>query len=355
MISGVHRLAKSLLRRPLSSPITKPEPEAPPAPPPLSPAMVIPVRNDAEGLSRLLAQARGGRFAQIIVVDDGSELPMADLVDLSQVTLLRQEVSRGGGAARNRGLMAVEADYVLFFDADDRLCETELDHLLADLGETETFDLCLFKYADSRVLRAGGWGQPDWDERFWTLAGLGSEVLCEAPREARPILAQTANYPWNKIFRTGFLRAHGIGCAESTVHQDIPLHWLSLITADRMLISDRICAFHEISSGSNQLHNRKGAERLQVFEVLDPVARAAHAAGEEWSRSLIAFVLGLGDWIRGRLDPAYLDAFDEAERSFLARYAAPSLGEIAATDPDLARQISSRAGLHLPQPENERP
>ncbi|MGR3630931.1 MAG: glycosyltransferase family 2 protein [Limimaricola soesokkakensis] len=347
MIPGLRRLARSLLQPP---PFFS-EPEAPPAPPPLSPTLVIPVKNDAEGLSRLLSQARRGRFARIVVVDDGSKPPMADLLDLSDVTLLRNDVSRGGGVARNRGLSVVETDYVLFFDADDRLCETELDSLLADLSETEDFDLCLFKYADSRVARAGGWGQPDWDERFWTMVGLGSEALCDVPRDARPILAQTANYPWNKIFRTGFLRAHGIGCAESTVHQDIPLHWLSLMAADRMLASDRICAFHEISGGSNQLHNRKGAERLQVFDVLDPVARTAHAAGEEWSRSLLAFVLGLGDWIRGRLDPAHLDAFDEAERGFLARQAGPWLDEILAADPDLARRISSRTALPLPEGE----
>lgn len=284
-------------------------------------ALVIPVHNDAAGLDRLLGQARGmGIFDQIVVVDDGSAPPAAVPPG---VTLIRHARARGGGVARNRGLAAVACDYVLFFDADD-LLTPELPRLVADLRAdlakgAPPFDLCLFKHADSRVAAEGLWGQPDWDERWWEAAGIGPRVLAEVPQEARPLLAQTANYPWNKILRTRFLRDHAIGCAPTLVHQDIPLHWLALIHAERMLASARICAFHRVSPGAARLTNRRGAERLGVFRALDPVARAA-ARDPIWAAALARFAPGLFDWIDARIDPDLRPRFAARAARWLDRH-----------------------------------
>jgi hypothetical protein len=281
-------------------------------------ALVIPVRDDAAGLARLLAQARGmGVFAQIVVVDDASARPVPPAPDLM---LIRQALPRGGGVARNRGLAAVTTDYVLFFDADD-LLTAELPLLLADLAhQPAPFDICLFKHADARVAEEALWGQSDWDEAFWTEAGLSVGTLQEAPPDSLPVLAQTANYPWNKIFRTRFLRRHRIGCAPTTVHQDIPLHWLGFIHASRqggrVLVSDRICAWHHVSLAGGRLTNRRGAERLQVFTALAPVARAARQAGAGWQAALTRFAPGLFAWIEDRLDAETLPRF----RALAARW-----------------------------------
>lgn len=313
-------------------------------------ALVIPVWNDAAGLARLLAQARDlGQFAQIVVVDDGSDEPVAPAPDL---TLLRHDRPLGGGVARNAGLAAVTAAHVLFFDADD-LLTAELPDLLADLAEDRTaageaagageFDFCLFKHADSRVAAEPRWGQPDWDERFWQAAGLGTGALRAAGPAALPLLAQTANYPWNKIYRTGFLRAQGIGCAATAVHQDIPLHWLGFLAARRVLVSDRICAWHRVESAGARLTNRMGPERLEVFTALAPVARAVAAAADPaWRAALADFGLGLIDWIGARIDPGLRPALAMAERDWLAATGLAWLAEIAGHDPALAARLQER-------------
>lgn len=307
-------------------------------------SLVIPVRDDPEGLARLLDQARGaGWFDRIVVVDDGSDPPVRPAPDL---TLIRHDRPQGGGVARNHGLAAVETGHVLFFDSDD-LLTAELGHLLADLAEDPLpFDFCLFKYADGREARAGHWGQPDWDERFWTAAGIGPRALAAAPATALPVLVQTANYPWNKVFRTAFLRDRGIGCAATAVHQDIPLHWLAFLAAGRVLVSDRICAWHEVRLQGGRLTNRSGAERLQVFDALAPVeAAVAAAADPAWRRAFSGFVLGLVDWIAARIAPELRPALFAAERAFIARTGARWLDEIAAADPGLARWLADRGGL----------
>lgn len=288
--------------------------------PQLDLALVIPVWNDAAGLARLLERARAlGVFSQIIVVDDGSDVPVPQTPD---VTLIRHKTPLGGGVARNAGLDLVTAQHVLFFDADDLilppLAELQRD-LARHLAGGAVFDFCLFKHADSRVSLEPRWGQPDWDDALWARAGHGCGALAPALPEALHVLAQTANYPWNKIYRTAFLRAHGLRCAATAVHQDIPLHWLGFVAADNVLVSDRICAWHGVQSGAARLTNRAGRERLQVFAALAPVVNALAQRGDAaWQGALMAFLPGLMEWIEARIDPVFRDEFEEAKSRFLA-------------------------------------
>ncbi|WP_029115786.1 mycofactocin biosynthesis glycosyltransferase MftF [Mycobacterium sp. URHB0044] len=80
--------------------------------------VIIPVRDNAFGLNRLLRTLRGMR---VVVVDDGSTQPVsADDFDgtYCKVTVLRHGRSRGPAAARNTGLAACETDFVAFLDSD---------------------------------------------------------------------------------------------------------------------------------------------------------------------------------------------------------------------------------------------
>ena len=87
----------------------------------LRPALVIPCQNDTDLLVRLLDRARAlDCFAEIIIVDDASDIPIEDaLSGQDDLQIIRNSKPFGGGVARNRGLQAVSADHVLFFDADD--------------------------------------------------------------------------------------------------------------------------------------------------------------------------------------------------------------------------------------------
>lgn len=314
------------------------------APPGLRPDLVIPCHNDAQRLARLLARARRlGCFARIIVVDDGSDEPVAEAIPPARdLTILRHDTPRGGGLARNRGLEEVTASHVIFADADDLVLLPMCD-LLADLAEAGPFDICQFRYADSSVVQEGLWGHPDWDERFWVDADHVVGTLRTLPEASWPVLAQTANYPWNKVYDTAFLRRHRIGCAATAVHQDIPLHWMSYLEASRILVSDRICAWHEINHRAGQLTNRSGRERLDVFDALDPVAaRIARTGRADWEAALAEFTLGLIDWAEARIAPDLAPDLRAAEARWLTARVAPWMGRIAAADPGLAARLRER-------------
>ncbi|HEY6856270.1 MAG TPA: mycofactocin biosynthesis glycosyltransferase MftF [Mycobacterium sp.] len=80
--------------------------------------VVIPVRDNAYGLRRLVAALRGLR---IIVVDDGSSTPI-EQEDFAgahpDIEVLRHGQSKGPAAARNTGLAGCKTGYVAFLDSD---------------------------------------------------------------------------------------------------------------------------------------------------------------------------------------------------------------------------------------------
>ncbi len=87
-------------------------------------SVIIPHLNTPDALRRCLASVTaqridGGTF-EIIVVDNGSRMPIAPVIDaFSGVQLLHEPVP-GPGPARNRGIAAAAAPIVAFIDADCR-------------------------------------------------------------------------------------------------------------------------------------------------------------------------------------------------------------------------------------------
>ncbi|MFD1344456.1 glycosyltransferase family 2 protein [Litorisediminicola beolgyonensis] len=308
--------------------------------------LAIPVHDDVPSLRHLLNQANALEiFDHVIVSDDGSrekpDLPRR-LPCGAGVELLRERTARGAGHARNRALERVRTSHVLFFDADDALTE-EIARLWRAVAR-EVFDFCLFRHADSRVAIGGGWGQLPVDDALWRLADCSFGLLQEPSRAAHAHLAETANYPWNKIYRTDFLRAHDLRCTEIPVHNDIELHWGSFAAADRILVSNRVCALHRVPEDGARLTDRRGRDRLCLFKALAAAAarlETAGAAAEPLWLAFFRFSAGLFDWARSRIDPETLAAFEHGIREFLTCHLdARRYHALAVSDPILALRLA---------------
>lgn len=315
--------------------------------------LAIPTHNDTANLCRLLGQvARIGLADQVIVIDDGSDTPItteelraAGAPGPGRLTLLRNELPRGPGPARNRAILHTITDHLLFLDADD-LPTPELAGLMRDLDGRD-FDFCLFQHHDTRVEQELAWGQPCHDLRLWQAAGVDLGALSEVGPNAAAHLACTANYPWNKIYRTGFLRAHAIGCSDILLHEDIELHWRGFLHAQRILASDRVGVVHFVAPHGQRLTNRTGPERLALFPPLDRLAgEIMDVAPEPYALSFFDFILGLFDWIAGNLDEVHHDRFAGLVRNFVQTWVpAPVLEQIRAAEPARTARVLTRAGL----------
>lgn len=100
--------------------------------------IVIPARNAAPWIAEAIVSVLAQRYRDwiLVVVDDGSTDATAELVSCftdPRIRLIRQN-NAGVSAARNRGCAALEADAVLFLDADDWLGEDALARLAEALA-----------------------------------------------------------------------------------------------------------------------------------------------------------------------------------------------------------------------------
>lgn len=319
-----------------------------PTPPRPGLAAVIPVRDDAANLARLLAGiADLGIFDQVVVVDDGSEPPLGpDLMPPGTpegwLRLIRCARSGGAGRARNIGLAQVTTTHLICLDADDAVT-AELAALWTEIRDLD-FDFCLFGHADSRVAGHGLWGLTAFDRGLWIAAGLDRARLAAVGPQAAAHLVQTAAYPWNKIYRAGFLDTHGIRCAVTLVHNDIPLHWDGFLAARTILASNRIGVWHHVGA-SGRLTAQQGAARLELFATLGRIA-ARIAPDSPWFQPFVAFASRLFDWTVTRLDGAHRETFLARRRAFLADLLLPpaAFAALARTRPLVARRVIRQLG-----------
>ncbi|MEY8880077.1 glycosyltransferase family 2 protein [Donghicola sp. XS_ASV15] len=311
-------------------------------------SVVIPVRNDPDGLTRLLTQLSQMQIAErILVCDDASDIPCrpADLgFDEAGmgITYLRSDAHLGAGHARNMGIRALETDHVLFFDSDDLLTD-DLPLLLADLTGHE-FDFCIFRHIDSRQRDKGTPGPMPSDQDLWEQAGLMSDTPFLIDRSQAAQIVMISAYPWNKIYRTAFLQEAAIRCTEIPVHNDIELHWTGFLKAERIYASARLCCEHFVHKHGDRLTNQRGQERLRVFEALDPLHDVLHDTAQEtvFLLPMARFYTRLFGWILTTLDSSHHQTFYHKVADFLLDQHTPTtMALIAAEDPGLARHINS--------------
>ncbi len=108
-------LARLLVDGGLASPVLSPT--QPGVPGLADVTVVVPVKDRARPLARLLASLPAE--LQLVVVDDGSsDSSPADIARSAGARVLRHEECRGPAAARNTGLAAVTTPFVAFLDSD---------------------------------------------------------------------------------------------------------------------------------------------------------------------------------------------------------------------------------------------
>lgn len=111
----------------------------------------IPVEMLRQCVGSILALSLSREQREIIVVDDGSDVPTIDcLKDIAgEIVYIRQQ-NKGLSEARNTGMQHATGQYVQFVDGDDSLMQAQYEHCL---------DMLLHRQADIVMFRSTSSGK----------------------------------------------------------------------------------------------------------------------------------------------------------------------------------------------------
>ena len=225
-------------------------------------ALIIPIHDVEEYLGECLESVAAQTVfpdMQVVLVDDGSTdasgtiaAAFADRYD--NVDLVRQS-NQGAGAARNRGLELVTAEFVAFCDSDDRMPPHAIDTLRelitehgADLaiGAMETFP------------EASNW---PWLRHL------------DAPSKVVPGVEHAAELihgagPCGKLFRTAVLRDLRLSFAEGTHFEDVYVTLPALLAADRIALTSTVVYHYRKVADSGSIMSARWVRKESFWDHL---------------------------------------------------------------------------------------
>lgn len=103
--------------------------------------IVIPTHNRQGMLDKAIKSATTQTFSklEVIVVDDGSDVPISNKMSDPRVSIHRHALPRGASAARNTGLSLAKGIYIAFLDDDDTLCPEYGEKMLRFMKDSEPY------------------------------------------------------------------------------------------------------------------------------------------------------------------------------------------------------------------------
>ncbi|HET9380268.1 MAG TPA: glycosyltransferase family 2 protein [Streptomyces sp.] len=334
-----------------ASPVT----DAPAAPSHLSaPVGVVVIGYDdaphvADAVRSALAQ--GPAVREVVAVDDCSADGSAELLERlaahePRLRVVRRPVNSGGcGSPRNTGLDEVTAPYVMFLDSDDVLPPGAVNALLTAAVEERA------EVAGGLCVRRE---LPSGREVPWQPSLYAAPTVAARPAQLPRLVHDTLCV--NKLYRTRFLREHGIRFPEGRYrYEDFVFGARVLAAAPRVvLVPDPVYVWHV----------RRAAERLSIsldradithWRARTRACRAAYeillAAGQKkLARAARAKFLDheLRMYVRelALRDPRYRRAWWEHTRAYLAEYDAADWSR----GPGAPGRLIGRVLLACPEP-----
>ena len=259
-------------------------------------SIVIPVYNAEEYLEETLRSVSGQSYRnlEIICVDDGSSdnslsiLKKAKSSD-SRIIILSQ-ANQGAGTARNLGMDAARGEYILFFDADDILNKNAVKTLVKAVARSDT-DIVFFGY---RKFSGGKRIHTDFSAK--TLKVPMNKVISPADIADRLFQADHG-MPWNKFYKTEFLRKTDVRFQALKNTNDEFFSRLTTVEAGRILFLNRVFVDYRVGNKSS-LQGNSGKSILDCTYAMKAIVeelkkRGLYETYRETFRKLAGYVIML--------------------------------------------------------------
>ena len=206
---------------------------------------------------------------EIICVDDGStdntcNHVMRKMKSDDRIQLLRLDHA-GVSKARNAGIYCAKGEYLLFLDADDKLCSNSLASMLKK-AEKKQADILVFSGTTSAPYSTPLWIRDAFSAHNRTVSSFFPELfLCE--RSCRPSAC-------NKLYRRELIRKHGIYFPENlSLAEDHVFQFYAFPKARRIVFTSRRLYFYRIYQSDSTVgtyerdHGRRKTAHFKAMQL----------------------------------------------------------------------------------------
>lgn len=280
-------------------------------------SVVIPVYNVGKYLRECLDSIILQTFPEweCICVDDGSTDSSLAILDEYAAKDSRFSVIRGehsnAGHCRNVGLDIANGRYLLFLDSDD-VFSPDLFEVLLSGAEKNNADIAA---CSSKMFIDGSPVEPD---------DLPEEVIWEETSfdSVKNPFMQLATMPWNKLFRTAFVRENGLRYLEQVSTNDFTFCALAIALSSKSVVTDLRLVMYRQHASSIQAHKSKNPENYlhAVGAVCDILKASKRTTDAVWWKFAEVFVGGLNWELKTQTTAKAYFSLQRMSRDFEKQY-----------------------------------
>lgn len=208
---------------------------------------------------------------EIIFVDDGSQDgTVARLQEFAarfgRATVLQQK-HQYAGAARNLGMRYACGKYFLFLDGDDFFLPHMLEKAVEKAEKTGS-DICVFRTnrIDHETKKISGM---PWSMRN---GKYPKEEVFSIQTNAKHIFEFTTAAPWNKLYRSDFVKRYGLTFQETRQSNDVAFVCTSLALASQICVIDEDLQTHRYNNKMS-LQGTNDKQPTCFYEALKELKR----------------------------------------------------------------------------------
>lgn len=295
-------------------------------------SIIMPVYNGAEYLLETVGaiQAQTFRDYEVICVDDGSTDESPELLrQISEADcrfrVLRQK-NAGAGAARNYGFPHARGEYVIFLDSDD-LFDADFLKKMLDAIKKQKADIAACDF--SRFYPDGSVTEHEGIRLKWLPEGTKVFSYRDCPDYIMRVVNPT---PWNKLYRTEFIRTHGFRFDEISSTNDVAFASVTVAAADRIAVVAESLVQYRVGHGGT-ISATKTKKLDNVSYAIDSAVRqtAALPHSGELKNAIQSFVVdnyitALSRYITDFSDPIAAAFYQHVHE----RFGFPELADVTA-------------------------
>lgn len=232
-------------------------------------SVIVPIYNSSEYLDGLFENLCTQTFGniEIICVDDGSTDNSADVIAEyikkdTRIKYLYQE-NQGGGAARNNGISAAKGEYIICLDSDD-IFEKKLIETLYQKAKATDADITICKYHQINLITG----------KISRCKGVVEKMLPDkevfSRKDVDSIFEITNPAPWNKLYKSDFIKRNNIKYTHSKRSNDIAFCMVALALADKITtVDDELVTYRCMSNISGtKTRGKYAADCVKIYKSI---------------------------------------------------------------------------------------